>query len=184
MVQRSKPCPCRSAASVHTRKSGRKPVPSARRPRRGRSAGSVQIKSFTPIPTYLIEAKMNEPRILTDNETYARRRQQASSVGGKVVALCAAPGCPRAAANSPWCIEHRPTTTSVPIWPARDFSEDEYAALRAQVETDAAPLFVIAMSWIARQRVAHLGITLDSLEASMNRLRGELAGSADMRPLS
>lgn len=118
----------------------------------------------------------DEPRILTDDETYRLRREQASGVGAKIVALCAYAGCPRAAANSPWCAEHRPRFApdigSVVV--AHDLTEDEYITLRGHVEADAAPLFVLAMNWIAGQQVARLGVGLDAIEASMHRIRGEL----------
>jgi hypothetical protein len=115
-------------------------------------------------------------RLLTAQETARRRSERAASNGPAIVTLCAEPGCPRAAAHGPWCGEHRPIrrafepTTTV----AFDLDRDQIAALRQQVEADAAPIFVIAMNWIARQRVAHLGVSLDSLEASMTRIRAEL----------
>lgn len=119
-------------------------------------------------------------RLLTAQESARRRSERAASNGPTIVTLCAEPGCPRAAAHGPWCGEHRPATVraepSVAV--AHNLSRDELAALRHQVEADAAPLFVIAMNWIARQQVAHLGVGLDSIEASMSRIRAELEQGA------
>lgn len=116
---------------------------------------------------------MDEPRILTEDETYARHSQQAAGNGPGIVALCAAAGCPRAAAGGPWCVQHRPRPEPG-LQVVGDFTPDEYAAIGAQVEADAAPLFVLAMSWIARQQLANLDLTVDSFEASVDRIRGEL----------
>lgn len=74
--------------------------------------------------------------------------------------------------------EHRPRAAPVATVVPHQLTDDDYATLRAQVEADATPLFVLAMNWIARQQVAHLGVTLDTLEASMTRIRGELEGPA------
>lgn len=115
-------------------------------------------------------------RLLTGQESARRRSERASGNGATIVTLCAEAGCPRAASYGPWCGDHRPATVraepSVAI--AHDLDRDEIAALRQQVEADAAPLFVIAMSWIARQQVAHLGLTAQSFEAAVERIRAEL----------
>jgi hypothetical protein len=113
-------------------------------------------------------------RVLTAEESAQRRSERAANRGPAIVTLCSAPGCPKAVSHGPWCGDHRPRQAEPTITVVHDLSPDEYAALAAQVEADAAPIFVIAMSWIARQRVAHLGVTLDSLEASMARIQAEL----------
>lgn len=113
-------------------------------------------------------------RLLTGKESAQRRSERAASRGPNIVTLCGAPGCPRAAVHGPWCGDHRPTRAEPATVVAHDLDRDEIAALRHQVEADAAPIFVIAMNWIARQQVARLGVTLDSL-ASMGRIRAEFA---------
>lgn len=116
----------------------------------------------------------DEPRILTEDESYLRRSQQASHVGPKVISPCAEPGCTRAANNGALCWEHKQPAISVPVV-AQHLSPAELEALRAQVAADAAPLFVIAVNWLARQQMARLGINVDQLAAGMERIRGELA---------
>jgi hypothetical protein len=116
-------------------------------------------------------------RTLTAEESAQRRSERASSRGPTIVTLCSWSGCPRAASHGPWCGEHRPVRPAPaepPLAVAHDLTREDIAALRAQVEADAAPIFVIAMSWIARQQIAHLGVTADSLEESIDRIRAEL----------
>lgn len=119
-------------------------------------------------------------RLLTGKESAQRRSERAASRGPTIVTLCGEPGCPRAAVHGPWCGEHRPTRRTEPAATviAHDLNRDEIASLRQQVEADAAPIFVLAMNWIARQRFAHLGIDFDMLEASMSRIRAELGSPA------
>lgn len=118
---------------------------------------------------------MDEPRILTEDETYLRRAQQASHIGPKTIDLCAWRDCPNAADYGPFCANHRQPTIGTATL---DLDKDQLAAITAQVEADAAPLFVIAMNWIARQELTRLGVTLDSLGASIDRIRGELGEPA------
>lgn len=120
---------------------------------------------------------MDEPRILTDDESYLRRSQRASAAGPKTVELCAIRDCPRAANNGPFCPDHRRVyapgqTTAV------DLDEEQLEDIRRQVEADAAPLFVIAMNWVLRQRMASMGITPELVAAGLDRIRGELEGGA------
>lgn len=119
-------------------------------------------------------------RLLTGRESAQRRSERAASRGATIVTLCGAPGCPRAAVHGPWCGDHRPARRAEPAATviAHDLDRDEIAALRQQVEADATPIFVIAMNWIARQQIAHLGVTVDSIEASMARVRAELEQGA------
>lgn len=115
----------------------------------------------------------DEPRILTENESYLRRYQQASHVGPKIVTPCTEPGCNRAATNGPVCWEHRQRTSSTTVVTPH-LTTDDIEALRAQVAADAAPLFVIAVNWLARQQMARLGVNTDQLVVGMQRIRGEL----------
>lgn len=119
-------------------------------------------------------------RILTDQESARLRSERAAHNGAPIITLCAEPGCPRAASHGPWCGEHRPLALRAEpnVAIAHDLDRDQIAAIRQQVEDDAAPLFVIAMSWIARQHVAQLGITPASFEASVTRIQAELEQGA------
>lgn len=114
----------------------------------------------------------DEPRILTDDESYSRRREHASGMGPKTIELCAWKNCDRPAFNGPLCPTHRqPQLTNVI---AAELTPTEITDLQQQVEADAAPLFVLAMNWLAGQQLARLGITTDSLAAGIERIRGEL----------
>lgn len=125
---------------------------------------------------------MTEPtaRTLTAAESAQRRSERASGRGPTIVTLCAEAGCPRAASHGPWCGEHRPLRTAPEpaTVVAFDLDRDQIAALRQQVEADAAPIFVIAMNWIARQQVAQLGMTPASFEGSVARIQAELEHGA------
>lgn len=101
---------------------------------------------------------MDEPRILTEDESYLRRSEQASGVGPTTISLCVEHGCPRAARWGPYCDEHRPHVERVIAAP--NLTDAELENLRAKVSADAAPLFVIAWNWIARQQMARIGIAL------------------------
>lgn len=102
---------------------------------------------------------MDDPRILTDDESYERRSQQAASIGPRTISLCAEPGCPRAAAWGPWCGDHRPAA-GPRIGVAHDLTGDQYDAIRAEVNAKAAPLFLLAMDFILRKQLANLGVEL------------------------
>ncbi len=123
---------------------------------------------------------MTEPtgRILTAEESAQRRSERAAHNGAPIITLCAETGCPRAAFHGPWCGEHRPLRAEPGVAVAHDLTREELAALRAQVEADAAPIFVIAMNWIARQQVAQLGMTPASFEGSVARIQAELEHGA------
>jgi len=121
------------------------------------------------------QSDIPEPRILTDDETYRRRREHASTTGPKTIGLCAIRDCPHPANYGPFCPDHRRQYAPEPAVAAADLTGDDIAELRAQVEADAAPLFVIAMNWIARRQVERLGYDNDALAAGMERIRGELA---------
>jgi hypothetical protein len=118
---------------------------------------------------------MTEPRILTDDESYRRRREAASSMGPKTVAVCAHPGCPTIANWGPYCDDHRrPRVVGDSV--ARPLTREEIDAVRAQVEADAAPLFLIAVNWLAREQMARIGIGAPELAFGIERIRGELDG--------
>lgn len=116
---------------------------------------------------------MDEPRILTDDESHRRRQEVARSAGPKTIVLCAAPDCPQAAFNSPWCIQHRP-----PAGPrvVADYDDNALATVKAQVEEEAAVLTVLALNWITRQQLAQLNIDANQLAHGVDRIRGELGG--------
>lgn len=101
----------------------------------------------------------DDTRILTDAETATRRAEQASSAPGAAITTCAVPRCPRIARYGDWCVEHRPEP-GVRVGVAAHLTNDDYAAIRADVETQAAPLFVLAMDWLASQQLARMGIEL------------------------
>lgn len=101
---------------------------------------------------------IDEPRILTEDESYQRRSEQASGVGPTTISLCAELGCPRAARWGPFCDEHRPHVERVIAAP--NLTDAELDNLRTRVSAEAAPLFVIAWNWIARQQMARIGIAL------------------------
>lgn len=119
-------------------------------------------------------------RLLTGQESARRRSERASGNGATIVTLCAEAGCPRAASHGPWCGDHRPLRQAPEptVAVAHDLTREDIGALRSQVEADAAPLFVIAMNWVARQHIAQLGLTPDALGASIDRIRAELGAPA------
>lgn len=106
---------------------------------------------------------MDESRILTDAETYQRRREQASSDGPKTIEVCADDGCGRAANHGPWCDDHR--RAAGPRLVVAELTAAEIAELRAEVNAKAAPLFLIAMDWILRQQLAREGVELPPVVA-------------------
>lgn len=116
---------------------------------------------------------MDEPRILDPDETYLRRAQRASHMGPKNHRdLRHTRLHPRRRLGP---TVHRPPTPRCHTRYRRvDLSPTELETVRAQVETDAAPLFVLAVNWIASQQLTRLGITTDSLAASIDRIRSEL----------
>jgi hypothetical protein len=100
----------------------------------------------------------DETRILTEDESYLRRAEQAGGGGPTTITLCAEPACPRAARWGPHCDEHRPHVERVIAAP--NLTDTELAELKTRVETEAAPLFVIAWNWIARQQADELAVRL------------------------
>lgn len=110
---------------------------------------------------------MDEPRILTDDESYQRRSQRGNRGGPREVALCAEPGCPRASSWGPFCGDHRPAA-GPRIGIAHDLTADEYDTIRAEVDAKAAPLFLLAMDWIVRQQLAELGVEPGPVVISRN----------------
>lgn len=100
----------------------------------------------------------DDTRILTDIESASRRSQMANSGPGRSIAMCARSACPRAANYGPYCDEHRqPGPASVT---AGDLTDAELEQVRAEVDAKAAPLFLLAMDWILRRQLDHLGIEL------------------------
>jgi hypothetical protein len=97
-------------------------------------------------------------RILTEDETAARRAQTARGGPDRSITMCVSPGCVRPALNSPWCPAHRTPGSRVLVRP--DLSDEDIARITAEVEAKAAPLFVLAMDWIARQEMGRFGIAL------------------------
>lgn len=122
------------------------------------------------------QAEQGTSRILTDDETYRRRSERASNVGPKTIELCAIRDCRRAANNGPFCPDHRRLYTPDLGAVTAEFSPGELDAIKAQVEADAAPLFVIALNWVLRQRLTELGITAELVASGIERIRGELEG--------
>ena len=112
---------------------------------------------------------MDEPRILTDDETYQRRREHAAHVGPRTIELCAHHECGRAAHWGPWCDQHR--QAAGPRLVTAELTDTEIATIRAEVNAKAAPLFLIAMDWILRGQLAREGVELPPVVAVV---RGEL----------
>jgi hypothetical protein len=102
---------------------------------------------------------MDETRILTDAETTRRRAEQAASAPGRAITTCAVPRCPRVAHHSEFCDEHRPQP-GVRLGVAAHLTNEDYAAIRDEVDAKAAPLFLIAMDWLTTQQLATIGIEL------------------------
>lgn len=100
----------------------------------------------------------DETRILSGRESAQRRSEQAASGPRRSVVLCAEEGCPRAAAWGPYCNEHRRVGFQTLVAP--DLSASELAEVKAKVAADAAPLFVLAIRWIAQQQMVRLGLEL------------------------
>lgn len=71
-----------------------------------------------------------------------------------VVVLCSAPDCPRTASYGPYCVAHRGRHETPPGAVAVELTDEELDIIRDQVEADAAPLFLIAMQFIAAQEVS------------------------------
>lgn len=102
---------------------------------------------------------MNESRILTDAETATRRAEQAKSGPGRAISTCAVPRCPKIAHNGEFCEDHRPRP-GVRVGVAAHLTNDDYASIRAEVDAKAAPLFLIALNWLAGQQLTRMGIEL------------------------
>lgn len=74
-----------------------------------------------------------------------------------IVEVCAVEYCVRAAATDGLCAFHRNHHYQLPDGcVAVDLTDEELAAIRAQVELDAAPLFVAAMRYITGRHIAAL----------------------------
>lgn len=105
----------------------------------------------------------DEIHILTDDESYQRRSQQASSLGPRTIDICAENGCGRAARNGPWCEDHR--QAAGPRIVTAELTDHDIATIRAEVNAKAAPLFLIAMDWILRGQLAREGVELPPVVA-------------------
>lgn len=101
---------------------------------------------------------MDEPRILTDDETRRRRAEQASSAPGAAVTLCAWQGCNRLADHGPLCRDHHRQIVPLEAVATLDLTDDELDQVRVDVEAKAAPLFLLAMDWLVRGQLAQLGV--------------------------
>lgn len=115
-----------------------------------------------------------EPRILTDDESYQRRSQRASSIGPRTIDVCMHDVCGRPAQNGPWCDTHRPAAG--PRLVTAELTADEIDAIRTEVNAKAAPLFLIAMDWLLRGQLAREGVELPPVVAVV---RGELHPDSD-----
>ena len=111
---------------------------------------------------------MDEPRILTDDETYQRRREHAAHTGPRTITLCANPDCRQPAHWGPWCDTHRPAAG--PRLVTAELTDQEIATIRTEVNAKAAPLFLMAMDWILRGQLAREGVELPPVVAIV---RGE-----------
>lgn len=101
---------------------------------------------------------MDEPRILTEDESYRRRAEQASAAPGAAVTLCAWQGCHRLADHGPLCRDHHRRIVPVETVATLELTDAELAQVRADVEAKAAPLFLLAMDWLVRGQLAQLGV--------------------------
>ena len=111
---------------------------------------------------------MDEPRILTDEESHRRRAESASAGPGAAVTLCAWSGCNRLADHGPLCRGHHRQVATPDSVATLDLTDDELAAVKADVEAKAAPLFLLAMDWLVRGQLAELGVAIDG-PASISR---------------
>ncbi|MGH9001904.1 MAG: hypothetical protein ACRDYV_02130 [Acidimicrobiia bacterium] len=110
-----------------------------------------------------------DPVYLTDEERASRISAMAAGRPDQAITMCSEAGCSRAASHGPWCREHRPAPPGDP--PTTLLSADQLEAVRQQVEADAAALFVLAMNWITRRHVTHLGVDIG---AELERVAGEI----------
>lgn len=104
----------------------------------------------------------DEPRILTGAETAQRRAEQAASAPGAAIDICAYAGCGDRARYGPFCGYHRLEPETIGV--AHQLTEDDYDRIRAAVESKAAPLFLVAMNWLASQQLGRMGIELPAFE--------------------
>lgn len=114
-------------------------------------------------PDYLRSLTDDDPIILDEAER-ARRLAADARKTGDIVIMCSEAGCPRAASWGPWCQQHRPPAAPPPHgWTATtDLTDVEIAEVAREVEEKAAPLFILAMDFIARRQVARMGLELEA----------------------
>lgn len=101
---------------------------------------------------------MDEPRILTDDETRRRRAEQASGAPGGAVSLCAWQGCNQLADHGPLCRDHHRRIVPLEAVATLELTDTELEQVKADVDAKAAPLFLLAMDWIVRGQLAQLGV--------------------------
>lgn len=81
----------------------------------------------------------------------------------RIVVLCSRSGCRKAASYGPHCQDHRNRrhrSAPRPSLQVAVLTAAEIAALQTKVAADAAPLFLVAMSWIATQQMHRMGMEL------------------------
>jgi hypothetical protein len=103
--------------------------------------------------------------LLGEAERTRRLAADASSnPANRTVTMCSEADCPRAASGGPWCRQHRPPAAPPPEgWSASgDLTAAQLAEVAREVEEKAAPLFLLAMEFIARQQIARMGLELEA----------------------
>lgn len=119
------------------------------------TVGTHCIKHLTP----------PETRILSEEESVARRTERANNSPGRPITMCNQPGCPHLAHYGPRCANHRqPAGPRLVV--AGDLTDEELDAIRAEIDAKAAPLFLLAMDWLTRQQLGRLGVELPPGDAA------------------